>query len=311
MGRHPRYTPPNALVEVTNRTIQGRMLLRPSKALNQVALGVLGRAQRRYQIPIHAVVFMSNHYHLLASPPNAQRFSEFMCYLNTNLSKEIGRLHDWTGPMWHRRYDQVLVSDEEAAQVERLSYLLAHGSKEHLVDSPKDWPGIHFAKAILKQTPLEGLWFDRSKERALEGQRSNVKADFTEKETVILTPLPAWKHLAPKDYQRRVQEIVLGIEENAAAARSRSTRPSKGEKAVMKGHPHQRPTHLSSSPRPLFHAASKKARLDLRNRFREWLHRYRTASELWRSRDHATNFPPWSFPPPLLWIGDQDVSESG
>ena len=39
-----------ALVEVTLRTIQSRLLLRPGPAVNEIILGVLGRAQRLYGV---------------------------------------------------------------------------------------------------------------------------------------------------------------------------------------------------------------------------------------------------------------------
>ena len=58
-----RHLPPGIrVVEVTNRTIQRRLLLKPSKRLREITLGVLGRAQRRYGVEIHAFVFLSNHY---------------------------------------------------------------------------------------------------------------------------------------------------------------------------------------------------------------------------------------------------------
>jgi hypothetical protein len=37
----------------------------------------------------------------------------------------------------------IVVSDEEAAQVGRLRYILAHGVKENLVERVLDWPGVH------------------------------------------------------------------------------------------------------------------------------------------------------------------------
>lgn len=40
----------------------------PSRQLNQIILGVLGRAQRRYPVRIHAYAFASNHY--LCSAPH-------------------------------------------------------------------------------------------------------------------------------------------------------------------------------------------------------------------------------------------------
>ena len=63
MSRHLRFIPDGgALVEVTCRTIQGRLLLCPSPQLNDIVLGVLGRAQREYPAEVVAFAFASNHY---------------------------------------------------------------------------------------------------------------------------------------------------------------------------------------------------------------------------------------------------------
>lgn len=286
MARLPRYIPPDALVEVTMRTLQGRMLLKPSAALNQIILDVLGRAQRRYEIPIHAAVFMSNHFHLLLSPPNAKRLSDFMCYINTNLSKRIGELYGWAGPMWQRRYDSIPVSEEEAAQVARLRYLLSHGCKENLVLRPRDWPGVHCVDAMLRGTPLKG---------------SSGQQDGSE-EVLELSPLPAWRHLSPQAYQQSVGALVEDIEhETEARHRHERTRPL-GARKVTQGDPTELPTALSSGPKPRFHAATKKVREQLNQQFGDWLVDYRRASEAWRGGDLEVEFPPWSFPPPPPWV---------
>ena len=71
MARPLRYVPPDSLVEVTCRTLHGRFLLRPSRALNEIVLGILGRATRRYRVGLCAFAYLSNHCHLLARPaPN-------------------------------------------------------------------------------------------------------------------------------------------------------------------------------------------------------------------------------------------------
>ena len=51
-----------ALVDITCRTIHSRYLLRPDPALNEIILGVLGRAQRLYPVEISAFFVASNHY---------------------------------------------------------------------------------------------------------------------------------------------------------------------------------------------------------------------------------------------------------
>ena len=52
---------PSGLVEITSRTLHGRFLMRPSEKVNDLILGVLGRAQAMYNIAVHAFIFMSNH----------------------------------------------------------------------------------------------------------------------------------------------------------------------------------------------------------------------------------------------------------
>jgi REP element-mobilizing transposase RayT len=145
MGRRIRFIPEGgALVEVTCRTIQGRFLLRPSEELNRIVTGVLARAARRHSVPVVGVVYLSNHFHLLLWVQHAQQLARFMGYLNGNLAREAGRLHGWRDKFWSRRYQAILVSDEEEAQRTRLKYLLAHGAKENLVQrnsSPHPvWP---------------------------------------------------------------------------------------------------------------------------------------------------------------------------
>ena len=167
MSRPLRFIPEGgALVEVTTRTLQSRFLLRPSRATNEVVLGVLGRAQRLYPVEICGFVFASNHYHLLLRVADAEQLANFMGYFNSNLARELGRLVGWREKVWSRRYTAIVISDEEGAQRARLKYILAHGAKEDLVDRPREWPGVHAVRALLEDEPLEGLWFDRTAEYA-------------------------------------------------------------------------------------------------------------------------------------------------
>jgi hypothetical protein len=53
-----------------------------------------------------------------------------MGHVNSNIAREISRLHGWRDKIWSRRYQAIVISGEEEAQVARLKYLLAHGCKE-------------------------------------------------------------------------------------------------------------------------------------------------------------------------------------
>ena len=86
MPRPLRFVPTNSLVEVTTRTVQGRLLLRPSPELADIILGVIGKAQDIYKMSIHAFVVLSTHAHFLCSPSSADRLASFMQFVNSNFA---------------------------------------------------------------------------------------------------------------------------------------------------------------------------------------------------------------------------------
>jgi REP element-mobilizing transposase RayT len=93
-----------------------RPLFRPSRELNEIALGVLGRAQRRHKVSLCSFVLLSGHYHMLVRVEDVQQLSEFMQYFNGKFAKEVVRLTGWKDKVFSRRYQAIAVSNEETAQ---------------------------------------------------------------------------------------------------------------------------------------------------------------------------------------------------
>src|SRR4051812_5811167 len=152
MSRRIRFIPEGgALVEVTCRALQSRLLFRPSPVLNQIIIGTLARAKQRHdKVRVCFFVGLSNHMHILLWVEDAQGLAKFMGYFQSKLAREVGRLTSWKEKIFGRRYQAIVVSNEEKAQVERLRYGLAHGAKEDLVERPRDWPGVHCVRALLE-----------------------------------------------------------------------------------------------------------------------------------------------------------------
>ena len=301
MGRRLRFIPPGGcLVEVTNRTIQGRFLLRPSTELNELVVGVLGRAQRIYGVEIHACIVLSNHFHMLMTVRSAFQLAQFMAYFQGNVAKEAGRLHRWRGPFWHRRYQHVLVSDEDVAQVSRLRYLLENGCKEGLVSSPIEWPGVSSVQSLLGGQALRGVWIDRTRERqASVGLDAEAGVQFQEDEVVNLNPLPCWEGQEPGAVRERVHELVAEIEsETESRHRADSTRPI-GARQVSLQDPHEKPSHSKWSPAPMFHCSSKEARGLLWDAYVAFCDMYRSMAERWQTVGFRPGFPDGAFPPPF------------
>jgi REP element-mobilizing transposase RayT len=128
VSRRLRYVPEErTLVEVTTRTVHGRYLLRPSPLLNLVIIGVLARLVKRYGVRCIGFAFLSSHYHLLLEVDDVRQLARFMGAFNSKLAREIGRLTGWREKIWSRRYQAIVVSREDAAQIARLKYILSQG----------------------------------------------------------------------------------------------------------------------------------------------------------------------------------------
>ncbi len=310
-----RYVPEGgALVEITLNCIQGRYLLRPDPAgeVNELVLGVVGRAQRLYQMPLVGICVLSSHLHALAIPEDAKMMADFMRYVAGNLSKEIGRLHDWPGKLWMRRYRSIVVSDEAEDQIARLKYLLGAGVKEHLVRRAIDWPGVHSARALTRDHPLRGWWFNRSQEFAARRRRETFgRYKYATEEEVFLEPLPCWRHLSVQEVRHRVKDLIREIEREAeierrAEAKKKEPNPRKmtvlGADFVMAVDSQYRPAEFERSPAPDFHARDKEVRKAMRDAYAMVVTAHAEASERLRAGDRMVNFPEGTHPPGLPFV---------
>jgi REP element-mobilizing transposase RayT len=265
MSRKLRYVPEDIrLAHITCRTIQGRYLFTPSPTLNDIVLGVLGRAQQKHPIRICEVVVASNHLHMLVDIDSVQQIADYMEYAGSNLAREINRLTGWKGPVFDRRYTMIPVSNEEPAHVEVLKYVLGHGVKEGLVERIVQWPGIHSGQARLSGEPLTGHWFSRKDEYAARRWGKDFDPlEYATEETVVLSPLPCWEHLPTEEYRERIRGLIEEVEEQAAADRERTGIPVLGPETILAQDPQHRPEKIAKSPAPFVHAVSKAVRLAL------------------------------------------------
>lgn len=302
--RGPRYLPEPSLVEITVRTVQSRFLLRLTEIVVKTIIGVIARAQERYEVAVIDVKQMNSHLHLLCFFEDGQQMSRFMRYVNSNLARKVGRLAGWSGPFWERRYSHVVVTEEEAAQVERLKYCLQNGCKEGLVWKPHDWPGATGVNAMLSgEMKIEGEWLDLTLMfHARERGESTATKNFVKRHTLKLSKLPCWEHLNDDDYCKHVQGLVETIADETAAMHERNGSVPLGVRELRKLRPNQRAANPGRSPKPLVHAASRERRRRFREAWRLFVESFLAASQRLREGDRDAKFPPGSFPPRLPFV---------
>jgi len=304
MSRPLRFVPAQkTLVEVSTRTVQSRFLLRPSNALNEIVLGILGRAQEIYGVGLCGYAFASSHYHLLLLVDTAKHLADFMGYFNSNLAREAGRLVDWREKFWSRRYRAIVVSGEEGAQRERLKYVLSHGAKEGLVGDPREWPGVHAIRPLLDGEPTQGIWFDRTQEYAARRRGEEFEPlRYATPYSVTLSPLPCWEDLLAELQRQRIAEIAEEIGAEASTRREEKGVAPMGADAVRRQNPHTRPAKSKKSSAPLFHAATKRVREDLLNVYYAFVAAFREAAEKLKAGNRNAAFPIGCFPPGMPFV---------
>lgn len=281
--------------------------MRPADEVNELIVGVFVRALQLYPVELVGLVVMSNHFHALIQAHDVGVLSRFMCFVNGNLAREVGRLHGWRQKFWGGRYRLIPISDEEAAQVARLKYLLSHGAKEGLVACPLDWPGVHCAASLLTGRPLRGRWIDRTAAYKAR-QRGEAGSPDVHAHVGFLRfeKLPCWAHLTEEAYRREIAHLLDEIRREAGEMRRRKGIPlrarRKARRALRRVNPRSRPASPKRAPAPFCHAATRSARSELREGYRLFVAAYREAASALRRGETAVRFPEGCFPPGLPFV---------
>jgi len=267
------------------------MLLRPSPRLNQLVVGVIAKAQKMYEVKLYGLCVMSNHYHMLLAPKNAQHLASFMQYVDRNISDEVGRLNHWPGTFWARRYRASVVLDQDAL-IDRMKYIFANSVKEGLVRHPRYWPGIHCYQALADKRPLNGIWINRT--RWCQNRDLHL-SEVTTRHTLKFDKLPGYEHLTDYEYAQHMREL-------AKHALSEWPAPANilGQKRIMAVEPHSQPKESAKHPAPLCHTTCQGKRAEFTAAFKEFVAAYQDAFDQFRRTVLSAVFPHGGIPP-IAW----------
>ena len=272
------------LVEVTTRTLHGKLLIKPTPECKEIVEGVLGRALWKYpRIGLVGYWFLSNHYSLLVTTPDEQTLSAFMSHLNGNLARELGRLFKHRERFWSRRYRAIYVSTGRWVQVDRLKYLLSQGCKEGLIGRAAEWPGACSLLALTTGIVEMGVWFNRTAEfRARRRGKNPGRYTHSIEYPLTHVPLPCWARFTAAERRARARELVAEIETEAAERNKKLGRRPMGRKKILEQEPHSTPAHSDHSPAPLSHGNALE-RESFKQLYWNFVKAFRAASERLRS----------------------------
>ncbi len=276
----PREVLPGATYLVTRRCAQRQFLLKPSRRTNQLIRYCLADAARQTGVLLHAVCFMSNHWHGVVTDPFA-RLPEFLERFHRLFARaQNASLGRWEN-LWSSDKPSVvtLVSDEDV--LEKMAYTLANPSAAGLVRAPREWPGV-ISLRLAERTVVErpDAFFD-------------AEGEMPETATLNIVRPPIYQHL---DDAQLARHLAHAVERHVGAARDalrEAGRKFLGPKAVL----HQpfdalpKSTELRRNPSPRIAAKHTPARVQAIRHLLDFIKRYRAAWHAWRAGERDTKFP--------------------
>src|SRR5687768_7672305 len=107
-------------------------------------LGLLQEHSRRHECAVHAYVLMTNHVHLLVSPPDAVRLSKLMQDVNQMFVQHVNRHQNRCGSAWQGRFKACLV-DTANYFLTCQRYVELNPVRAGMVESPCLYPWSSYA----------------------------------------------------------------------------------------------------------------------------------------------------------------------
>ena len=289
MPRPLRFQPkPWGIFFVTTRCIHGRFLLRPSSKTNALVIGVMAKAVHKFEVKLFGLCFMSNHYHLLLSSKDAASLAQFMQYVNSNIARELGRLHNWREKFWSRRYRATAVLDDDAA-LERMKYIMSNSVKEGLVKHPRYYPGVHCYRHLVEGRPLHGIWVNRS---LMHTDPGLSEAYASEGLALTLSRLPKYEEMSVIAYRDLIKALTNDM-------LSEIDKPAKvlGQKRILNQNPLTMSARPRKTPAPLCHTSCARLQSQFRQSFKDFVQAYKEAYKELAHGQFKGLFPEGSIPP--------------
>ncbi|PRP91592.1 transposase [Enhygromyxa salina] len=282
----------------------------PTEKVTKILMFTLAYTSSKFDVSIHEVVYMSNHFHLLLTA-HTKCLPDFMEQLNSLTARALNALRGTTGTNIEKGYNCVEPQDPEKL-LEHAVYTLANPCASDLVTKARHWKGVTTARMrygdeLLLSKPKLGLWGSHApvrtrKKRRLRDARTPSKRDrsrIPKTATLRLVRPPARPELSDDELRDVVLDKVTARENELEQARQ------KAGKKVLKMR-NVRAQHWSAMPgtdkvfgvRPTVSSTDKDKRIAAIQGKKAFELAYAVARKLWIAGDRSVEFPAGTW---LLW----------
>ena len=228
----PRQVIPGETFMATRRISERRFFLRPDKIVNNIIEFCIALAAQKAGVLLHALVVLTNHYHLQATDPKGN-LPDFLREAHRMIAQCLNKYWGRDEALWSSDKPSVVTLMDEGSQIEKLIYITLNPVRALLVSDYRQWPGVLYTARD---------WFRRPKK--IKRPKYFFDPTNTDDNEVELSFVP-FPVFAEKDLDKVYQEIQEAIRDEQRAIQAEiktAGRRFMGIKRVQKVNPSDRPT---------------------------------------------------------------------
>jgi hypothetical protein len=259
-------------------------MLTPDRELTQAVLYCFAYCARRWEIQVHWLTVMSNHYHCAVTDKAGQRV-QFTHELHQLLARCVKGFHadrgiGIEGPVWDagEQTGRLLLSSREGL-VASAAYCLANPVAAGLVRTLKEWPGF-----VSRPEDTLGYVIPVNRPKWLSARYPRtVRLDFRAPSQFVDSP-----HAFVQDVKASLRAAIQAKREEFAATGERFGTAEQ----VIARRPSERPSAPKARAKPTFRAVTRQAVRQARRVLRAWHVAYRKAYERFKLGERGVEWPP-------------------
>jgi REP element-mobilizing transposase RayT len=274
----PRPIVPGATYLVTRRCTQRQYLLAPSKTTSEVFLYCLAYAAQKTRVRVHAVIVMSNHYHLVVTDELGV-LPIFVECLNKLVAKTMNaHLGRWENFWASQQASYVQLLDDDAV-IDKIAYAICNPVAAGRCRSSEEWPGVC-------------VWRP-GKRRAMRPDVFFRKSGCMPESVDLFIELPALVGTTPGQTRRRIEEAIGEHERSQQERILHEGQTFTGTEDLRRIDPFDSPRTLEPRRRlsPSIASRDPGARIDALARRADFLGKYRLALASWLEGIRTICFP--------------------
>jgi REP element-mobilizing transposase RayT len=279
----PRQVLPGTSYLITRRCVQRQFWLRPSPHTNQIVMYCVAVAAARYEMQVHAMCVMSNHWHAVVTDPKA-RLPAFLQWVHEYVAKCINASYRRSENMWATEPPSAVRLEGNEDVLDKVAYCLANPVSAGLVAYGHEWPGV-------RTSPREVA----GSERVIARPTGFFRKNGTMPESAVLRIVRPgiYGELSDGELADRVEALVSKREAAVRKEHRRQRRGFLGAQAVLQ----QRPDDSAVTPEqqgelsPRVAAKNKWLRMEALQRLKSFVDGYAEALRAWRAGIRDVVFP--------------------